>query len=380
VKPRVLLVDDELHLLDGCRRHLEARFEVTVAANGDEALALLDPHRPYAVVVSGFEMPGMDGVRFLSEVATRSPDSTRIMLTGQTDITTTIASINRSKVFRFLTKPCPPHTLAAALADGVEQFHLMRAERQLLEQTLQGTVEVLVEVLGLVDPDAQHASARLRDRVRSLCDRLDIHDTWQFELAAMLSQLGTIALPPEAVARFRTGDSLNQADRALLESHPQSAYHLLVKIPRLELVARMVLAQERPPMSRPLQPDDPDDDDLVAIGAHLLNATIEFDRLRSRMTPQEAIGTMRRSGGPSFRIDVLEALAADAAGTAAMIRRRLPIDDLEPGQILDEDVATRNGLLLLAKGRFLTGAHIQHIRQFASSAGVPEPVEVLVKQ
>jgi hypothetical protein len=133
-------------------------------------------------------------------------------------------------------------------------------------------------------------------------------------------------------------------------------------------------------MSRPLRPEDPDDDDVVAMGAHLLNTTIEFDRFRCRMTPQEAIRAMPRSGGPPFRMDVLDALAADAAGTASMIRRRVPIDELEAGQILNEDVATRSGLLLLAAGRYLTGAHIQHIRQPAGSAGVPEPIEVLVER
>ena len=377
---RVLLVDDEQRVLDGYRRNLRKQFDLMTASSGRDGLALMDPEAPFSVVVSDFQMPEMNGVQFLTEVARRSPDTARMMLTGQADLNATIASINESKVFRFLTKPCPPDTLAAALNDGIEHFRLVRAERELLEETLQRTVQVLVEVLGLVDPNAHHASAMLRDRVRSLCGHLRLDRVWQFELASMLSQLGTIALPPDAVARFRTGKSLSPADQMLLEDHPQSAYNLLVKIPRLENVARMVLAQERPPMSRPLRPDDPDDDDVVAIGAHLLNVSTEFNRLRTRMPAEEAVAAMRAKGGPPFRQSLIDALESDTTGVAALVARRAAISDLDVGHILNEDVVTHAGLLLLSKGQQLTGAHLQRIRSFAESAGIPEPIEVLVEE
>jgi CheY-like chemotaxis protein len=380
VKHRILLVDDEQRVLDGYRRTLRKGFDLSTACSGRDGLALINIDTPFSVVVSDFQMPEMNGVQFLTEVAARSPDTARIMLTGQADLNATIASINESKVFRFLTKPCPPDMLATALNDGIAQFRLVRAERELLEDTLQRTVAVLIEVLGLVDPDAHHASARLRDRVRALCDRLQLDDIWQFELASMLSQLGTIALPPEAVARFRTGQSLSPADQMLLDGHPQSAYNLLVKIPRLEPVARMVLAQERPPMSRPLRPEEPDADDLVAVGAHLLNVATEFDRLRGRMTAVDAIQVLRSEGGPPFRQALIDALETDTTGIAALVAKRVGVDDLEAGYILNEDVVTHRGLLLLSKGQQLTGAHLERIRAFSESTGVPEPIEVLVEE
>ncbi len=380
MKRPVLLVDDEQRVLDGYRRNLRKEFELVTASSGRDGLALIDACDTFAVVVSDFQMPEMNGVQFLTEVGTRSPDTARIMLTGQADMNATIASINESKVFRFLTKPCPPDMLAAALHDGVEQFRLVQAERELLEETLQRTVQVLIEVLGLVDPDAHKASAQLRDRVVALCRHAAIPETWQFELAAMVSQLGTIALPPDAVARFRAGKTLGSADQVLLDGHPQSAYNLLVKIPRLEPVARMVLAQERPPMSRPLRPDDPDPDDLVAMGAHLLNVAIEFQRLRTRMKAEDAVQHLRAEGGAPFRQALIDGLEAQTTGIAALVACRVRIEDLEVGQILNEDVVTNSDLLLLSKGQQLTGAHLQRIRSFAESTGIPEPIEVLVEE
>ena len=379
MKHRVLLVDDEQRVLDGYRRNLRKDFDLQTAASGREALEMVHPAVPFAVVVSDFQMPEMNGVQFLSEVAKRTPDTARIMLTGQADMNATIASINESKVFRYLTKPCPPDMLASALKDGIEQYRLVKAERELLEQTLQRTVQVLIEVLGLVDPDTHHASAKIRDHVVELCGALGLNDTWQFELASMLSQLGTIALPADAVAHFRSGKSLSPSDQMLLDGHPQSAYNLLVQIPRLEPVARMVLAQERPPMSRPLRPDEPDDDDIVAIGAHLLNVTLEFQRLRTRMSAEDAVVKLRESGGSPFRQSLIDELERSTTGLAALVPRRVSIGDLEVGHTLNEDVVTNDGLLLLSQGQELTGAHLQRIRSFAESSGIAEPIDVLVK-
>ncbi len=380
MKHRVLLVDDEQRVLDGYRRNLRKEFDLDTASSGREALTKIHPAVPFAVVVSDFQMPEMNGVQFLSEVAKRTPDTARIMLTGQADMNATIASINESKVFRFLTKPCPPDMLATALMDGIEQYRLVQAERELLEQTLQRTVQVLIEVLGLVDPDTHHASAKLRDQVVELCGALGLTDTWQFELASMLSQLGTIALPADAVAHFRTGKSLSPSDQMLLDGHPQSAYNLLVQIPRLEPVARMVLAQERPPMSRPLRPNEPDDDDIVAMGAHLLNVTLQFRRLRTRMPAAQAIAELRETGGSPFRQSLIDILERDTTGLAALVPRRVTIAELEVGHTLNEDVVTNDGLLLLSKGQELTGAHLQRIRSFAESSGIAEPIEVLVEE
>jgi hypothetical protein len=55
--------------------------------------------------------------------------------------------VNRGALFRFLTKPCDTETLVAALDAGLSQYLLVTAERQVLDQTLAGSVKVLTEVL-----------------------------------------------------------------------------------------------------------------------------------------------------------------------------------------------------------------------------------------
>lgn len=63
---------------------------------------------PFAVVVSDFRMPGMNGIQFLAEIKHASADIVRLMLTRQADLSTAIAAVNGGSIFRFLTKPVPP--------------------------------------------------------------------------------------------------------------------------------------------------------------------------------------------------------------------------------------------------------------------------------
>ena len=102
---RILLVDDDSNLLDGFRRSLGRDFQLETALGGQQALKLVTEGDPYAVVVSDMRMPGMDGLQFLSRVKSLTPDTIRVMLTGNADIETAINAINEGSIFRCLTSP-----------------------------------------------------------------------------------------------------------------------------------------------------------------------------------------------------------------------------------------------------------------------------------
>ena len=103
--PRVLLVDDEQNVLRALKRAFRRTgWEVVLAASGAEALAAMEAG-PAEVVVSDFRMPTMNGVELLRQVKERWPDTQRIMLTGQADQNAIQEAINRSEIFRFISKP-----------------------------------------------------------------------------------------------------------------------------------------------------------------------------------------------------------------------------------------------------------------------------------
>ena len=201
---RILLVDDEERVTSGLRRNLRRRFEIETSNDPEDALELVAAQDdPFSVVVSDYQMPGINGIDFLARVRTIAPDTVRIMLTGQADLDASMRAVNEGEVFRFLTKPCPSDTLAAALGAAIRQFELERSERELLEQTLKGTVNTLVELVGLLDPGTYEESVRIRDLIQVMATRMDLPDQWRFELAGVLSQLGTLTLPKGIVDERR---------------------------------------------------------------------------------------------------------------------------------------------------------------------------------
>lgn len=127
-RPRVLCVDDESRVLEGLVVLLRKDYEVHCATGGEEALRLLESLGGVAVVLSDMRMPGMDGATLLQRVMTRYPDAVRMLLTGHPGGDAATAA-KQAQVFRFLTKPCPPAELKAAVQAGVAQHRQIVSER-----------------------------------------------------------------------------------------------------------------------------------------------------------------------------------------------------------------------------------------------------------
>ena len=207
---KVLFVDDDVNILASFKRRLRGSFDISTVTGGAEGLEVLEKEGPVAVVISDQRMPGMDGIEFLGEVKKLAPDTVTMMLTGNTDLTTAIEAVNQGSVFRFFTKPCPPENMANAIETGLKQYNLVRAERDLLEQTLAGSVKVLIDVLSLVNPDAFRKTRLLRKWMLQVAKRMDLSYVWELDIAATLSPIGLITIPPEITAKVQEGTNLSK--------------------------------------------------------------------------------------------------------------------------------------------------------------------------
>jgi DNA-binding response OmpR family regulator len=367
---RVLCVDDDPSILAGFQRTLRRRFELEIAVGGEAGLAAMEKG-PFAVVVSDLRMPGMDGVRFLGTARERWPETVRVMLTGENDVSATINAVNAGNLFRFLTKPCSSEDLATTIDAAVAQYRLVTSERELLEKTLSGSVKVLTEVLSLVSPKAFGRSLRAKRYARHMAERVGLKSRWQVELATMLSQLGCITLPADVLERMLAGQVLTGADLELANGHHRVARSLIGHIPRLEAIGRMIELQPSMAAATPF-PDDPN-----VAGAQIVHVALELDGLLAQgVAPSLAIGQLRQRLGPRF-VSLLEALAHFDFATAARAVRAITSRDLVLGMVLDEDVRTVGGLLLVSKGQEVTQAVIARLHGYALQAGIVEPFRVL---
>jgi DNA-binding NtrC family response regulator len=123
-RPRVICVDDEPNVLASLQLLLSREYEVHTAESGEGGLELLTKIGFVPVVISDMRMPGMSGAEFLGQVAQRDSLSSRILLTGATDIEAAAQAINTGNLFRFLLKPCAPDQLRATLSAAIEQNRL----------------------------------------------------------------------------------------------------------------------------------------------------------------------------------------------------------------------------------------------------------------
>jgi CheY-like chemotaxis protein len=374
---RVLFVDDEPNVLEGIQRTLRKQSNLFTAASGAEGLRLLEESGPFALVVSDMRMPLMTGAQFLAKVRERTPDTVRMILSGQADLEATIAAVNEGHIYRFLSKPCPSDQLTAAVADGLNQYRLLTAEKVLLKETLNGAVQMLIEILGMVRPAASSRASRLRSYTVNLAAALALPEQWQWGLAALLSQIGCVALPQEILARAEAGQNLNDEEKRLFESHPEVAGKLLASIPRLEDVAAIVTAQFGEPDWRD-QPEDIHRWDVRSIGRLLLRTALELDRLVTRGAEWERAVDALRISKLGFPLYVIKALPTLVRVSQERIVREVRLKDLALGMILDEDLKSSKGIRLVPMGQEVTRALLVRLTSIAGGVGVAEPFRVLV--
>jgi response regulator RpfG family c-di-GMP phosphodiesterase len=374
IRPRVLCVDDEPHVLDGLARVLRRDYEIVGVPGGPAALGRLQDDRNFAVIVSDLRMPSLDGIAFITAAARIAPDATRILLTGFADVRSAIRAVNEGHVFRLLTKPCDPEVLRAALEHAVEQHRLVTAERELLERTLHGSVQMLIDLIAITHPVAFGRASRVRRIMGEVAALIGLRDRWQMEMAGMLSQVGVLTLPPALAARDGDGAELQAEEEALVARLPEVALRLIRDIPRLDEV-REVLAHINDRF------DGPVGEQTVAgahipLGARLLRAVLDFDRLCSQgHSASEAVARLRARIG-WYDPDVLSDLVAVVGVHGHREVRELRFQEVELGMEFVDDVRAGDGTLLVARGQEVTPSLLERMQDYWSDLELPGPVRV----
>jgi CheY-like chemotaxis protein len=373
-RPRILCVDDEPNVLEGLSLHLRKGFDVEVASGGREALARMAQREPFAVVLSDMRMPEMDGAALLATVRKEFPEVVRMLLTGHADVSSAAAAVNEGQVFRFLTKPITPDQLRAAVAAAVEQHRLQVAERVLLEQTLRGSVQALIDVLALGNPVAFGHVARVWTTAQAVAQALGVDDGWQLEVAAKLSHLGVIVLPDPTLERWLRGAPLTAEEHAIVARVPAMSVELIAHIPRLENVRALIVYAMSDDPARALQ------DVPMPLRAHatVLRAAVEFEKAE-REGLDDAKALERLTVSHHHEPVVLDALAKRRRPIPAPHEgapHELPLSAVRVGMVVTEDVCTAKGVLLIARGNALTHGAVERLRNYPRGF-IREPIKVV---
>ena len=377
---KILFVDDDVNLLASFERGLRRQYNIETAGGGEAGLAKLSETGPYAVVVSDRQMPGMDGIQFLSAVRQCAPDAVRIMLTGNVDMEQAVRVVNEGNIFSFLIKPCPNEVLCKALENALRQHRLIVAEKELLDKTLNGSIKMLTDILAMVDFKGFGRTEKLRSLVNTTAEKMSLPDIWQINLAAMLSPIGQVTLPPEIVVRARAGTLLSIKEQQVMDSAPDIAARLLANIPRLANVAKIVRYQNKR-FDGSGTPIDTIKGESIPLGARLLIILNDMLELQDRgITQQQALDELLLRKGfydPQLLASVRGCFGLIGGKLESSLQTiYIEANNLAVGMLLSSDVYTNDGTLILSAGHNISQMILVRIRNFRLLYGIREPIFV----
>jgi response regulator RpfG family c-di-GMP phosphodiesterase len=372
----VLFVDDEPNVLNAYKRNLRKDFDISTAESGADALELMKHKQgEFAVVVSDMQMPNMNGVEFLSQAKELSPHTVRMMLTGNADQQTAIDAINRGDIYRFINKPCAPEDMATSLNAAIGQYKLITAEKELLEQTLKGSIVALNEALALSNPKIFGRSCRIRSHVVNCVNMLGVKDIWLYESIAMLSLIGCVSLEDTLVDKVFAGQTLNEDEEARYSKQAHIGANLLQKIPRMEEVS-LALKYQHKNFDGSGYPNDEISGKNIPAGARILKVVSDFDRFEEMFESADIASSKLQEARGIYDPQILELFGRALAEARARKPISISVSALEPGMTIAEDITTGDETLLMCKGQEVTPSVVNRLLNFWENDAIGEMVLV----
>jgi EAL domain-containing protein (putative c-di-GMP-specific phosphodiesterase class I)/ActR/RegA family two-component response regulator len=318
-RPRVLLVDDEAHILRAFTRVLtQAGYDVVVAPDGADALHSLDAGA-FDVVLSDISMPRLGGLALLRAVRQRDLDLPVILMTGTPNMESAREAI-RFGVLDYLCKPLATADMISAVARGVQMYRLARIKREALQYLNGSTGSWIGDRAGL---EMHFASA--------------LETLWMaYQPIVSWSRREIFAF--EALVRTTTPALPNPG--ALLE-----AAERLGRLPQLgrrlrDEVARSADGEGSPQLFVNLHPTDLTDEALLSPGAALSQiasrVVLEITERDSLEEIPDVAGQVERLRALGFRI-AIDDLGAGYSGLTSFAQLEPEVVKIDMSLIRDVD-------------------------------------------
>jgi response regulator RpfG family c-di-GMP phosphodiesterase len=417
----LLCVDDDPGVLNALRRLLTLEgYRLLTATSGEEGLKMLRS-TTVDLVVSDMKMPGMDGAQFLEQVKAHSPDTIRILLTAYPDLHSTVTAINRAGIYRYIEKPWDNDVLLGILDDVLER-KLLEREKARLERLTQQQNRELKELNANLEAQVHARTAELRETLEALeqahgklkdnfmtsvkvftnliqqrggtmlghsrhvaelgrqiaCQmKLDEAETQDVTLAGLLHGMGQLGIPDALLRTPLT--ALGSDERAAVMSHPIKGQAALMAVEQLAGAGKLIRGY-RENYDGSGYPDRLSGSD-IPLGARILSiahdyqAAVEGDLTGRRLSKAQARALIVDGRGTRYdpaAVDAFLVIIDDVP--AASLEQPLSPQDLQVGMVLARDLASADGLLLLAKDCVLDAALIDRLRKFE----LPKDVDMQV--
>ncbi|MBO93790.1 MAG: hypothetical protein CMI32_02680 [Opitutales bacterium] len=373
----ILFVDDEETVLSGFRLTIGKHYDVSVATSGPQGLEVFEKEGPFAVVVSDFQMPGMNGAEFLRAIRSKDNETVTMLLTGAANFENVSETVRSGRIFRLLGKPCRTEEMKENISDALEQYRLIQAEKNMLEETLNGAVRAMTSILAASKPLFFGRSQRVKQMAFLLADEMGVNDPWRLELAATFAYLGYVGLPDEVQEDVYNHKVLADEVVKIVSGFPTFISEVLGEIPRLDEIASIILH-----IDNDYNEDVPDEREVRKL-ASILRISQHYDRYATEGHAQSRIFETLQQRKEIYLPGAIEALGKlyDIGRADTQIEEVSP-ECLEPGMQMAENLRLPNGLLVAPKGTIVDKHFLRIIQNYMATYSrnpFPERIDALVK-
>lgn len=412
----LLVVDDEENILSSLVRLFsdEDGFDVIAKSSATDALAVLED-RPVDIIISDMRMPIMDGATFLAQAAQRWPDTARMLLTGFSDMESTVRAINEGHISHYISKPWDDNDLVDKVKNALELKHLreqnkvllqikeqQRAELQALTENQEAIIRSRTEELqqtasqldvayqelqesyyqsipllsNLVEMNERHKknhAARVANIAKIIGEEMQLPDREmrQLFIGALLHDIGKLGL--EQSIRGKSTDSMSPLERKRYQQHAILGESALLSFDPLRDAAQIVRSHHERFDGKGFPGKLSGSD--IPLGARIVAVANDYDNillpnnfLGKNLNDMQAHEFIIQESGKRYDPQVVSAFDAVIDKVRLLLAKDrealLPLDKIEPGMTLSQDLINQHGMVMLVAGRVLTEAHIKKLQQF----------------
>ena len=350
----VLMVDDDETTLNAFKRNLGDSFKLLTFSDVTEAIKQIQENN-ISVVISDMKMPKIGGTDFLSIVEKHSPDSIRILLSGESGKKELIEAINTSHVHMYLDKPCPPAKLESVIRSSIQDYKKKITSKNEIDQTVKGAVQVIVCQHKFFLPEIYKKSLKIARQAKIIAEFFGLKKSWDLEMSSLLMFYGALH------------NKIHHWDVLMIPGNKEKSIAVsigfLKEIPKFLKVTQILNELLKIYKSKSL---------ILKIDsdAKLIKFLIDYNNLIADSNFETKF-TDLYSSSIFKEIDNINKML-----DPTFIREISP-EEVAAGMIFAEPVKTKSGAIVVNEGEIVTQKHVTQVNQFYAKKQLDETLKLI---